>query len=250
MGFLSDITGSLGGIVPDIGFGGSSGSSILGALGVNPAGQLGILEGDSIFGEAGQFLADPMDLFGVRSGQTQEEVSGILEASTQAGIDAQEEMRERIRQMYEPWYQSAVSDALPQLGAMATGGEIDYTPSKLYEYQKKTGERNIKRGMAARGLSESSAAEKNLSDLRLGLAEEEMDRLYAGELSRVQLGSGAADAVSAASRSLGGNVAGLYTGLGGGLNISQQQYGEARQSAYQGLASSLSGMATYMEQGA
>jgi uncharacterized protein YnzC (UPF0291/DUF896 family) len=250
MGLFSGISDAISSVTPDLGFGGSTGSSILGMMGVNPLGQLGILEGDSFLGEFGQFLADPMDLFGVRAGQTQEEISGILEESTRAGIEAQEEQRERIRQMYEPWYQSAISSALPQLQAMSEGGEIDYTPSKLYEYQKKTGERNIKRSMAGRGLSESSAAEEKMSDFRLGLAEEEMDRLYAGELSRVQLGSGAADAVGAASRSLGGNVAGLYSNLGGGLNIAQQQYGQARQSAYEGLASSLSGMAQYMEQGA
>lgn len=249
MGLFDSITDAISNITPDLGFSGSVGD-ILGGFGLNPSGQFDILSGDSIFGEFGQFLSDPMDLFGVRAGQTREQISGILESSTAEGIKAQEEQRERIREMYEPWYQSAITESLPQLQAMASGGEIDYTPSKLYEYQKKTGERNIKRTMAAKGLSESSASKEKLSDLRLGLADEEMERLYSGELSNVQLGSGAADAVSAASRSLGGNVGSLYTGLGGSLNLASQRYGDARQSAYQGLASSLSGMAQYMEQGA
>ena len=245
MGLFGGVFDSIGDSIPSIGPGGAF-DFLAGPA--NPGGQLDILGGSQ--GEFGQFLADPMDLFGVRAEQTQEQISGILEQSTQEGIASQEAMREQIRQMYEPWYNSAVNSALPQLQAMATGGELDYQPSKLYEYQKKIGERNINRSMASRGLAESSAKEQSMSDLRLGLAEEEMDRLYSGELSRLQLGSGAADAVSAASRSLGGNVAGLYTGLGGGLNAAQQQYGDARQSAYQGLSSSLSGMANYMEQGA
>lgn len=219
-------------------------------IGPTPFDQFNPYHPDNPLGELGQTAADPFDLLGERAGAAQEEISGILEQSAQAGIDAQEEMREQIRVMYEPWYNAAVNEGLPQLQAMATGGEIDYTPSRLYEYQKDRGERNIKRQMAAGGLSESSASQEKLSDFRLGLAQEEMDRLYQGELSRVQLGSGAADAVGAASRTLGGNVAGLYSNLGGGLNLASQQYGEARQSAYTGLSSSLSGMSQYMEQGA
>lgn len=243
MGGIVDLGSSLPGMNS-----GSSTTDDFFAPGMNIPGYFNMLGGSQ--GSLMQQFLDPMDLFGVQAEQTREEVSGILEASTQAGIESQEAMRERIKQMYEPWYQGAVTDALPQLGAMTTGGELDYEPSKLYKYQKKIGERNVNRSMASKGLFESSASQQKMSDLRLGLAEEEMDRLYSGELSRVQLGSGAADAVSAASRSLGGNVAGLYTGLGGGLNAANQQYGQARQSAYQGLANSLSGMSTYMEQGA
>lgn len=241
----------MGGFLDPLGL--MSGGNEAGVLtGLDPAGVFtgtGMAGGESALGEWGQMIADPMDVFGHRATQTEQEVSRIMTESTQAGIAAQEAQRERIREMYEPFYQSAVSGALPQLQAMAEGGEIDYTPSRLYEYQKGRGERNIRRQMAARGLSESSAQAEKLSEFRLGLAQEEMDRLYAGQLSRVQLGSGAADAVGAASRSLGGNVVGLYTGLGGGLSQAQQQYGQARQSAYQGLSSSLMGLAKYMEAG-
>jgi hypothetical protein len=219
-------------------------------IGPTPFDQLNPYHPDNPLGETGQFAADPFDLLGERAGQTQEDISGILEESAQAGIDAQEARREQIRQLYEPWYNAAVNEGLPQLQAMANGGDIDYTPSRLYEYQKDRGERNINRQSAAGGLSESSARQENLSDFRLGLAQEEMDRLYAGQLSRVQLGSGASNAISAASQTLGGNVAGLYSNLGSGLNTAQQQYGEARQSSYAGLSSSLDGMSQYMEQGA
>lgn len=196
------------------------------------------------------YIADPFSAFGVKPSGLGGVALGTgtpLERSTQAGISAQESRREQIREMYEPFYQSAITGGLPQLQAMAEGGEIDYTPSRLYEYSKERGERNIRRIQAAKGQLGSSATEERLSDFRLGLAQEEMDRLYAGQLSRVQLGTGAAGAVGAASRALGGNVAGLYTGLGSGLNIAEQQYGQARQSAYQGLSSSLMGFAKYME---
>lgn len=194
-----------------------------------------------------QDVADPMDLFGRRAGEAASESVEIMTKSAERGIAAQEAQRERIREMYEPYYQRAVTEGLPQLQAMAEGGKIDYTPSRLYEYSKERGERNIRRIQAAKGQLGSSATEERLSEFRLGLAQEEMDRLYAGQLSRVQLGTGAAEAVSAASRSLGGNVAGLYTGLGAGVSAAQQQYGQARQSAYQGLASSLAGLSQYME---
>jgi hypothetical protein len=191
------------------------------------------------------------DLWASFSGEQAEEdraaISAILEESAASGIAAQEEQRARIKEMYAPYYESAVSGGLPQLQAMAEGGEIDYTPSRLYEYSKERGERNIRRIQASKGQLESSATEERLSDFRLGLAEEEMDRLYAGQLSRTQLGSGAADAVGAASRALGGNVGALYSNLGAGLNVAQQGYGQSRQSAYDGLAGALSGLSRYME---
>ena len=170
-----------------------------------------------------------------------------MEGSVQAGIAAQEAMRDKIKEMYAPFYDSAVTGGLEQLQAFSGEGELDYTPSRLYEYSKMKGERNIKRTQAAKGQFGSSATAEKLSDLNMGLASEEMDRLYSGQLSRVQLGAGAADIVNSANTSLGGNVSGLYTGLGSGLNIQSQQQGLARQSAYQGLSSSLSGLAKYME---
>lgn len=195
----------------------------------------------------GEYITNPMDIFGREAGETLGGVRGVMFRSAQEGILAQEAQRERIQELYEPFYRGAVEGALPQLQAMAEGGEIEYTPSRLYEYQRERGERDIRRQMAARGLAASSAQAQRLSDLRLSLAQEEMDRLYSGQLSRLQLGAGAAGAISAAGGAIGRNIAGIYGGLGTGLAAAQQQYGLARQSAYRGLASALGGLATWME---
>lgn len=243
MGFLSSLLDPAGLVT------GEKSDNLLGvATGLDPAGVLtgtGLAGGE--FGEIGQMIADPLDLFGHRAEETRGEVGRLLTESAESGIKAQEEQRQKIKEMYAPFYDSAVEGGLPQLQALAMGGEVDYTPSRLYEYSKERGERNIRRTQAAKGQLKSSATEERLSDLRLGLAEEETERLYSGQLSRVQLGAGAGDAVGAASRTLGGNVAGLYTGLGSGMRLTEQAYGEARQSAFQGLSSSLMGMAKYME---
>lgn len=199
--------------------------------------------------ETESFLADPLDLFGERAEETRSEVSGIMERSTAAGIEETERQRQRIYELYQPYYESAVESALPQLQALAEGGQVDFEPSRLYEYSKERGERNIRRMQAAKGQLKSSATEEKISDLRLGLADEEIERLYQGQLSRIQLGAGAADAVGAASRSLGGTAAGLYSNLGAGMQSAYQSYGSARESAYQGLASSLRGLSQYMEAG-
>lgn len=199
------------------------------------------------FGETGEFLADPMDLFGVRAGRTQAEINRLLEQSASESISSQERIRSKIMERYEPFYQEAVSGALPEIQNLVFGGDVDYTPSKLYEYSLAKGTRNIKRTQAAKGLLDSSATEEKLMDLKMGLAQEDVDRLYKGQLSRLQLGSGAADAVSAASSSLSGNISSIYSNLASGLSASESAYGRARESAYQGLSSTLMGLASYME---
>jgi len=99
-------------------------------------------------------FADPFSMFGSPEGG----YPTTPEGSAAASIKQQELQRKIVETLYDPYYKSATEGALPQLMAMATGeGEVDYTPSKLYEYSKEKGERNIRRTQAAKGLLGSSS---------------------------------------------------------------------------------------------
>lgn len=187
--------------------------------------------------------ADPFSMFGSPGGG----YPTTPEGSAAASIQQQELQRKIVETLYDPYYKSATEGALPQLMAMATGeGEVDYTPSKLYEYSKEKGERNIRRKQAARGLLESSATKDITAEFGADIAGEEAERLYAGQLSRLQMGAGAADAVTSASQTLGGNVGAIYSSLGGQKASEQLALGQSRASVYQGLSNTLSGLAKYM----
>lgn len=201
---------------------------------------------DNVLGETGQTIADPLDLFGFRAQASLEEQYGIAEESAAAGITSMEEQAARLEELYAPYYNQAVTGALPQLQSMIMGGDVDYTPSKLYEYQKDVGTRNIKRQQAAKGQLGSSGTEAKLANLYSDLASEESERAYGGYLSQLQLGSGAAGAVESASTSTAGNVGSLFSNLGAQQQAIYSNYGDARQSAYQGLSNTLSGISQHM----
>ena len=195
-------------------------------------------------------ISDPMDLFGGRAGAARDEISGILTASAQEGIAMQEEQESFLRDRYDPYYQGAVGEdgALSNLQTMAQGGEMDYTPSRLFEYQKRKGLENIKTGQAKAGLLYSSATETRKAGFMGDLAAEESERAYGGQLSRVQMGAGAAGAVSAAGANVSGNIGALYSSLGAGLNVTQQAYGQGRQASFQTAGNTLGNLATYQAQ--
>lgn len=165
-------------------------------------------------------------------------------------VAALEEQESFMRDMYDPYYQGAVGEdgALSNLQTMAMGGEMDYTPSRLFEYQKRKGLENIKTGQAKAGLLHSSATESRKAGFMGDLAAEESERAYGGQLSRVQMGAGAAGAVSAAGSSVSGNIGALYSNIGSRLNLTQQAYGQAKQAIFQTAGNTLSNLAAYQAQ--
>ncbi|MCP3924490.1 MAG: hypothetical protein GY714_18105 [Desulfobacterales bacterium] len=191
------------------------------------------------------YLADPMDLFGKRADAALDEQQRVAEGSAAAGISSLEQQQKQIEELYAPYYDQAVS-ALPQLQAMIMGGDVDYTPSKLYDYQKEIGERNIRRRQASKGQLGSTATKTKLASFYGDLAAEEAERAYGGYLSQVKMGTGAESAVSASGERTATNVGSLYGNLGQQQQAIYGNYGTARQSAYSGLANTLSGLSQYM----
>jgi len=185
---------------------------------------------------------DPLDLSGVRASNTRDSISDILTASAQAGIDEQSRMQGQIDSMFRPFYDSGLK-SFGDLRGMAMGGGLPpgYQVSKLMQLQAREGKKAINVGQAKSGLLNSSATAQKKSDLISGLAAEEAQRAYGGALSQVQMGTNAADSINAASRSLGGNVGGLYNNLGSSLNANTQAYGQARQNSMDSLSNIFAG---------
>lgn len=185
-----------------------------------------------------EFLQDP---FGAE--EAAEEAGEIAERSALEGIETLEQQNELLQALYQPYYEQG-AEALPILQQMISG-TYEGEPSKLYEYQKETGERAIKRRRAAGGSLGSSGAEQELAGFYGDIAAEEAERQYGGVLSQIQLGSGSLNAIQGASSALSGNVGSIYSNLGAQSSAISQQLGGARQSAYQTLANTLGNLSVY-----
>jgi len=240
--------GDLGNILDPAGFGGED--NTLGfALGYDPLGVLtgsGIAGGDSPLGEYGMLAADPLDLFGAQASANQDEINRLLQYSAQEGIAQQQRMEDEARAAFKPYYDQGV-EAAGKLASLYSGNVADsgYQPSELYKYQLEQGKEGITAQQSKRGLLHSSATEERKAGLVSGLAAEDVERYAGGLLSQVQMGSGSAGAMSAAGQAASGNIAGLYSALGGGLNTSAQAYGQQRQSSFQTAGNTLSNMGAY-----
>lgn len=202
-----------------------------------------LIEGEQ--GLLGQTIADPLDLFGVRAEQTQQQISDLLRGSAEKGIALQERQLERIEDLNKPFMKTALNRALPTLSSFARGGDVRFKPSQLFEQQLETGERGILRQQAGRGGIKSSRTSERLSDLVSGLIAEDVGRFEQGNLALLQQGIGSEQALTQAGRTLGGNVQGLYSNLGQGLNVAQQQKGASQAAALQGVGNALSSVSIY-----
>jgi hypothetical protein len=198
--------------------------------------------GNDTIGSIANYASDPLDLWGVRAGNARSDIRDILTKSAQAGIDEQNKMQSQIDAMQKPFYDSGLK-SFGDLTKMATGGGMPegYQPSALYNLQLDQGNKGITAGQAKNGLLHSSATSQKRSDLGAGLAAEEAQRVYGGALSSTQLGTASADAINAASQSLGGNIGSLYNNLGSSLNANTQAYGQARQNSMNSLSNMFSG---------
>lgn len=184
------------------------------------------------------FIKDP---YGAE--EAAEKAARIAEGSAIEGIETLEQQNELLQALYQPYYEQG-EQALPILQQMISG-TYEAEPSKLYEYQKETGERAIKRRRAAGGSLGSSGREQEMAGFYGDLAAEEAERQYGGVLSQIQLGSGSLEAIQAASGSLSGNVGSIYSNLGAQSSAIAQNLGGARQSAYQTLANTMGNLAVY-----
>lgn len=185
---------------------------------------------------------DVLDLQGKKAEAAANEVNEILRQSAQAGINLNEEQLARIEELTAPFRAAATETALPQLSALAFGGDVDFTPSKLFETQLSQGRENILQGQAAGPGIKSSATFGKLSDLVSGLASEDIGRFERGQAGLLELGRGAQQGVTQAGSRLTGNIADLLTNQQAGIGATAQSLGQQRLATGQTIASGLGGL--------
>lgn len=201
------------------------------------------------FGSGAQFLADPLDLFGIRAGQTSASIDELLTQSTQEGLSEQRRQLEQLEQLNAPFRDVALGQSLPSLTALATGqGETGFQPSRLFQLQAEQGTRAIKRRLAAQGKFGSSQRFEETADLISGLAGEDIARFEAGNLAQLQAGIGSTQALNVAGTTLGAAGSALLSNLGAQQNIAAQNLGAQRQSSLQGAANTLGGLSSLLNQ--
>jgi hypothetical protein len=198
-------------------------------------------------------ISDPLDLHGKRAEATQAEIEQILTKSAQDNIKLQQDQLAQIAAQTAPFRGAATDVALPQLSALAFGGDVDFQPSKLFGRQLEQGRTGILRSQAAGGAGvKSSRTFERLGDLVSGLAGEDVGRFEQGQQGLLNQGITATNQLGQSGSQLTGNVANIFSNLGQGLNQAQQNQGQARQSSFQGLGSGLAGLSQLLasQQGA
>ena len=177
---------------------------------------------------------------------------GTLEQSALDAIAQQEGQLAEIEGITAPFRQAGLDIALPQLSALAFGGDVDFQPSQLFNRQLESGRTGILRGQAARGGVKSSGTFERLGDLVSGLTGEDIGRFQRGQSSLLQSGLRAEDLVRQAGTGFAQSAGNIFGNLGQGLNVAAQQRGNlAGQQALsksQTLAGGISGLGSLLSE--
>lgn len=207
-----------------------------------------ILGRDSkVFGTTADIIKDPQGaldkLTGVEGAEeSAARVNAILKQSAEAGIALNEAQIAEIERLTAPFREAATGTALPQLSALAFGGDVDFQPSRLFQTQLEQGREGILKGQAAGPGIKSSATFGKLSDLVSGLAAEDVGRFERGLASVAEAGRGAEAGLTAAGSRLSGATGDILSGLGAGQRATAQQLAQAQIAGGQTLAGGLSGL--------
>jgi hypothetical protein len=174
-------------------------------------------------GQFGEFLQDPLDLAGGRSG------GAAIAAQTQAANQANETARytfDTQRADLAPW-REAGTKALDGLQDPNFGKNLEMDPG--YQFRMDEGSKAINAAAAARGMGNSGATMKALTKYGQDYSSNEYNNAYNRNMTRLTslagLGSGANSQGVEAAGSYGSTVAGNQVGLGNA--IASQQLAQA-----------------------
>jgi hypothetical protein len=190
-------------------------------------------------------ISDPMDLFGVRAGNTRDESSNIAMQGAADSITAQEEMRQIVEEMLGPYRQAGL-DALPGFNAMAAGGNAEMQMSPQYQFERQQGLQNINRGLGAQGRRMSTYGGKQTGNFLNALGQEEANRQYGYNLDPIKIGMGALGTIGNTNASAGQTVGNTLSQTGSNLNSIYQNYGQNRQNSFNQAGNAMNGLASYM----
>jgi len=151
----------------------------------------------------------------------------ILSQSAAQNIALQKDQLDRIAEITAPFRAEATRTALPQLSALALGGEIDYRPSMFANRQLEQGREAVLRQQAPGGIKSSRTFER-LADLATGIGAEDLNRFEQGQRSILNPGVLATQQLGQVSGQIGANIGSIFSNLGQQQNLVQQNLAQAQ----------------------
>lgn len=189
------------------------------------------------------YLTDPLDLWGYRAAGAKDEVSQIQLKAAQDAIQQQRDMLGQQNALLDP-YRKAAEGNVPFMESIASGQSGSLTPQAQREWEQ--GSRQVNAALSARGLLNSGARRRMMSDTLANIGQRDIGRQWGRLVDVNQLGTGALNALGTAGRNAGQAAGSIYGNLGNALNQTAQNYGAQRQDTMNQAANSLYGLSDYL----
>jgi hypothetical protein len=224
-----------------------------------------------MFKEIGEFLSSPGGaavisgaaglassyLGGKEQARSTSAAMDTLKSTTADSLAAQERMYKAGLELGKP-YRDLGEAVLPLYQKSAIGDTPamqtlrDMAEGDLYEWQKKELTDSLNSQLAARGLYNSGAGLRTLSDAYRALGAEEAERRFGRQktladmsygrlFDAIQFGSGQSTAAQGLAANQGSNIGATIGNLGSSLAPLQQDIGNARASMYSGANQAIQG---------
>lgn len=207
---------------------------------LDPAGVFHDPDVSSEGGRALNTIFDPLDLFGNRAEATQEEMGDIIMQAAREAFESAEGRYEDIKRLQEPFL---------EYGEEGLEQEYPQEFSERYERDLQEGSNALNRSLAARGLSKSSYAGEQLSDLGLGLTEQELARQHQNKLNKLKIGQMAAGTAGRGGAQFAGSTGDIAAQKGAGIQNAMNAFGNQRAASMQGAGNLFQNLGMWLDDG-
>ncbi len=181
---------------------------------------------------------DPLDIAGTRAKDTQDEMQDIIEASAREALASAKGRYAKVEALQRPFVQYG-EEALQ---------DTELKPfSQQYFRDLREGGRSINKGLAAKGMSESSFAGENLIDFGLDMANREIATQHQNRLQKMRIGQYASGMTGQAGQQLGSSAVNLAGGHAAGVEEGYNAFGAQRRASLQSAGNAMQSFGSYMD---
>lgn len=193
--------------------------------------------------EIEEFAKDPTGAI-KRAEEAAMRVAELQKTSAGRAILQQEQQLQNTTEQTQPFRDLATDTAIPQLSALALGGETGYQQSDILSRQLESDREGILKNRAAGPGIKSSGTFKNLADLASTLSAEDVGRFEQGNIDLLNTGLRGEEILRSAEDATTGAASNIYSGLGQNLNASQQNVASAQLTNAATLGSGISSLSS------
>jgi hypothetical protein len=185
---------------------------------------------------ADNLTGDVFDFNSTDEADAQAEIQKLLKESAESGIALNQQQLAVVEKLTQPFRDAGTQTALPNLQALAQGGDVDFQPSKLAGRQLEAGREGILKSRSG-GSLKSSGTFSNFADLATRVSAEDVGRFEQDQLDLLRTGLKGEDILRGTSTQTAGNVGGIFSNLGRAQNLSLQQLAEQQKAGGETLSS-------------